>query len=120
MRALEQKFLVQNIRIAESAKDQIRFIANDKMTIVASQTLVCTLLHVHVHVQLHVIVMFVSHVLLMFGLLFLFFPDSQVYKLEPHAYDIQVQQLVLQKHFELALELAVSRFYSNVSHMQVM
>ena len=40
VRALEQRFLVHTIRLSESTKDQIRFIANDKMTIVASQTLV--------------------------------------------------------------------------------
>ena len=32
----------------------------------------------------------------------------QVYKLEPKAYDHQVQQLVIQKQFELALQVAVS------------
>lgn len=41
------------------------------------------------------------------SLLFFF----QVYKLEPRAYDVQVQQLVLNKQFELALEVAVSHAY---------
>ena len=33
--------------------------------------------------------------------------SKQVYKLEPRAYDIQVQQSVFQKHFDLALDLDV-------------
>ena len=35
-------------------------------------------------------------------------PLPQVYKLEPRGYDIQVGRLVQLKHFELALEIAVS------------
>ena len=36
----------------------------------------------------------------------------QVYKLEPRGYDIQVGKLVQLKHFELALEIAVSHHHT--------
>lgn len=37
----------------------------------------------------------------------------QVYKLEPKAYDKQVQQFVQNKQFDLALEVAVSALHDH-------
>ena len=83
IRALEQKIQVQVLEYPE----KFRFVSHDKMTLIASQSQVnhklsCVNGYTRVSVQ--------------------------VYKLEPKAYDHQVQQLVMHKHFELALQVAVS------------